>query len=240
MREPAHPVAQPLSAAEFDELDRALAAWPAPAQPLDVVALDGYLCGVLLQPAPVPESQWLPTVFDVEPSPGAAAPASGPPPGQAAARIAALVRRRHAELDAAISARHWFDPWVFELDDPQLPPHAATLPWVAGFATAMERFPGLMAQDEAQVLEPLAVLYAAFDPEDLEDAQALLEEIETLEPPATLPEAVEDLVSSVLRLADVTRPRRPAGHRGRPHPARPSHPSRPTGAQRPARGPRRS
>jgi uncharacterized protein len=56
----------------------------------------------------------------------------------------------------------------------------------------------------------LAVLYAAFDPEDLEDAQALLEEIETLEPPATLEEAVEDLVTSVLRLADVARPGRAA------------------------------
>jgi uncharacterized protein len=226
MREPARPVAQPLSAAEFDELDRALAAWPPPAQPLDVVALDGYLCGVLLQPAPVPESQWLPMVFDMEQAPGAAAPASGQPPGQAAARVAALVRRRHAELDAAIGARRWFDPWIYELDDPQLPPHAATLPWVAGFATAMECFPGLMAQDEALLLEPLAVLYAAFDPEDLEDAQALLEEIETLEPPATLPEAVEDLVSSVLRLADVTRRASPAGPGGRRRPARPPRQAR--------------
>jgi uncharacterized protein len=209
MREPARPVAQPLSAAEFDELDRKLAAWPPPAQPLDVVALDGYLCGVLLQPVPVPESQWLPAVFDPDGdgAPGSSTPSR--PPGEAAARIATLVRRRHAELDAAIEARRWFDPWVFELDDEQLPPHALTLPWVAGFAAAMDRFPQLMAHgDPAQLLEPLAVLYAAFDPEDLEDAQALLEEIETLEPPATLQEAVEDLVTSVLRLADVARPRR--------------------------------
>jgi uncharacterized protein len=210
MREPARPVEQPLSAAEFDELDRALAAWPPPAQPLDVVALDGHLCGVLLQPVPVPESQWLPGVLDVETGSIAAAPGPGWPAGESAARVATLVRRRHAELDAAIGARRWFDPWVFELDDAQLPPHAATLPWVAGFAAAMERFPKLMAQDEAQLLEPLAVLYAAFDPEDLEDAQALLEEIETLEPPATLEEAVEDLVTSVLRLADVARPGRAA------------------------------
>lgn len=216
MREPARPVAQPLSAAEFEELDHALAAWPPPAQPLDVVALDGYLCGVLLQPAPVPESQWLPAVFDAEWA-GPGAPASpGPKGGAAQARIAALVRRRHAELDAAIEARHWFDPWVFELDDPQWPAQAATLPWVAGFAMAMERFPGLMACEPSQVLEPLAVLYAAFDPEDLEDAQALLEEIETLEPPATLQEAVEDLVTSVLRLADVTRPARPSSRPSRP------------------------
>lgn len=216
MREPARPVA-PLSAAEFDALDRALADRPPPGQALDVTALDGYLCGVLLQPSPVPEWQWLPVVFDADANsaPGAAKP--GLATDGEAGRIAALVRRRHAELNAAIDARRWFDPWVFELDDPQLPPHAATLPWVAGFALAMERFPGLMACEPERVLEPLAVLYAAFDPEDLEDAEALLEEIETLEPPATLQEAVEDLVTSVLRLADVTRARRePTPARARP------------------------
>lgn len=219
MREPARPIA-PLTAAEFDALDRALADWPSPGQALDVVALDGYLCGVLLQPTPVPEWQWLPVVFDTDTAGPARAAAPGPAAGGAAGRIAALVRRRHAELDAAIGARRWFDPWVFELDDPQLPPHATTLPWVAGFAMALERFPGLMAAEPEEVLEPLAVLYAAFDPEDLEDAEALLEEIETLEPPATLQEAVEDLVTSVLRLADVTRPRREGAPvrpgRGRP------------------------
>jgi uncharacterized protein len=220
MREPARPVVQPLSAGEFDELDRLLAAWPPPAQPLDVVALDGYLCGVLLQPARVSEQQWLPAVFDAEGPDGAVAASRGQPAGQAAARVAALVRRRHAELDAAIGARRWFDPWIFELDDPQASPQEATLPWVAGFAAAMERFPGLMACEASQLLEPLAVLYAAFDPEDLEDAQDLIEEIETLEPPATLQEAVEDLVTSVLRLADVGRPSRPHGSPRAHRPAR--------------------
>jgi uncharacterized protein len=70
----------------------------------------------------------------------------------------------------------------------------------------------------------MAVLYAAFDPEDLEDADELLEEIETLEPPASLDEAVEDIVQSVMRLADVSRPlpkavsapRRPPPRRGPP------------------------
>jgi uncharacterized protein len=206
------PPAQPLSTAELDTLDEALAARPGEA--LDVVALDGYLCGVLLQPGRVPPTLWLPAVFDVDAPPGAAMPADA-----AAARIGTLVQRRHAELDAAIAARQWFDPWVFELDDPALSPHAATLPWVAGFAAAMARFPALMQHDEVQLLEPLAVLYAAFDPQDLEDADALLAEIQTLEPPATLAEAVEDLVTSVLRLADVTRPIRTAsgGRQPRPH-----------------------
>jgi hypothetical protein len=45
------------------------------------------------------------------------------------------------------------------------------------------------------------------DPEDLEDADDLLPIIETLEPPRTLAEAVEDLVRSVLLIADVARPR---------------------------------
>ena len=205
------PAPRPLTAAELEALDEALAARPGEA--LDVVALDGYLCGVLLQPGRVPPAQWLPAVFDVDARPGAAVPADA-----AATRIGALVQRRHAELDAAIAARRWFDPWVFELDDPTLPPHAATLPWVAGFAAAMERFPGLMQHDEAELLEPLAVLYAAFEPEDLEDADALLAEIQTLEPPTTLDEAVEDLVTSVLRLADVTQPARTAGTGRQPRP----------------------
>jgi uncharacterized protein len=83
-------------------------------------------------------------------------------------------------------------------------------PWVAGFSLALEHFPGLEALRDPDALEPMAVLYAAFDPEDLEDADELLEVIETLEPPATLGDAAEDIVRSVLRLADVSRPRAPA------------------------------
>ena len=70
----------------------------------------------------------------------------------------------------------------------------------------MEQFPDLMARSEPALWEPLAVLYAAFDPQDLEDADELLALIDTLEPAATLSEATEDLVRSVLLLADVTRP----------------------------------
>lgn len=206
------PPPAPLSEHELEELDRLLGGLPAPLEPLDVTALDGYLCGVLLQPAPVGPEAWLPGVYDVDgrPRPSAAAGAAG-------ARIASLAARRHAELDAAIRQRQWFDPWVYELDDPGLPPVAAVLPWVAGFAAAMDRFPGLMALPDPALVEPLAVLYAAFDPEDLEDAQELLAVIETLEPPATLAEAVEDLVRSVLLMADVSRPRDRAP-RGRPGP----------------------
>ncbi|HSI58014.1 MAG TPA: YecA family protein, partial [Ideonella sp.] len=176
-------------------------------EPLDLMMLDGYLCGVLLQPRPVPLAQWFRHVPDVD---GRAAPAGYP-----LAELQALVERRHAELDRAIAQRQWFDPWVFELED-DAEPLETVMPWVAGFATAMELFPALMRIDSTESLEPLAVLYAAFDPEDLEDADALLEAIASLEPPAELADAVEGLVNSTLLLADVSRPqpvaRRPAAN----------------------------
>jgi uncharacterized protein len=133
------------------------------------------------------------------------------PPGPQAQRLATLAQRRHAELEQAIAQRQWFDPWVFEVDveaeAQDLSASDLTLPWVAGFAAAMDRFSGLMAMDHPGLLEPLAILYAGFDPDDLEDADELLAVIETLEPPSSLAEAVEDLVRSVLLLADISRPR---------------------------------
>jgi uncharacterized protein len=58
----------------------------------------------------------------------------------------------------------------------------------------------------ASTVEPLALLYRHLDAEDLEDADELLAEIETLEPIADLEEAVEGLVRAILLLADLTRP----------------------------------
>jgi uncharacterized protein len=215
--------ARPLSERELDELQNLLDAVPAPLEPLDVSMLDGFLCGVLVQPQPVPESRWIAHVCDAD---GRALPA-----GFDTTRLRALVRRRHAELDAAIRQRQWFDPWVFELEptgdpappdasDDAAPPEVdAVYPWVAGFATALELFPALLRIDSAALTEPLALLYRHLDPDDLEDADALLEEIESLEPPADLSEAVEGLVRATLLLADVARPRAPPPAR-RPRPTR--------------------
>jgi uncharacterized protein len=187
-----------LSDADRDSLERLLDALPAPLEPPDLCALDGFLVGVLLQPQRVAEPRWLAYVHDLD--------RRSPPPGTDLTHLHALVRRRHAELERAIASRRWFDPWVFELDGGS--PSEAVLPWVAGFAAAQDAFPALMAQADGAALEPLAVLYAHFDADDLEDADELLAVIETLEPPATLAEAVEDLVRCTLLLADVTRPRK--------------------------------
>ena len=209
---PAAPL-PPLTEADLNRLQTLLDRIPEPFEPLDVSMLDGYLCGVLLQPEAVAAGAWLKHVSDID---GRPLPADW----KGLHELQGLVQRRYRELAQAIAGRQWFDPWVFELDDEASPLETA-LPWVAGFSAAMELFPGLMQMDAPEALEPLAVLYAAFDPEDLEDAEELLEEIETLEPPASLDEAIEDIVQSVLRLADVSRPQaRPAAPAKRPPPRR--------------------
>ena len=190
----------PLADADLERLQTLLEAVAPPLEPLDTSALDGYLCGVLLQPKAVPATQWLRFVTDVD---GRAAP-----PGPTLDELHALVHRRHAEIDQAIARRDWFDPWIYPLDD-EAALADSVLPWVAGFAAAMDAFPGLMALDAPDLVEPLALLYLHFDPADLEDADALAAVIETLEPPADLAEAVQDIVRALMLMADVTRPRAP-------------------------------
>ncbi len=195
---PAVAAQQALTERDLEALQDALDRVPRPLEPLDVTALDGFLCGVLLQPRRIAEAMWMPHVTDAD---------GRPLPGGFDARLLqTLARRRHAELDAAIQSRQWFDPWVFELEGEDVSPGEAVVGWVAGFATAMEFFPALMALDADRLREPLALLYRHLDPDDLEDADDLLEEIESLEPPAELAEAVEDLVKATLLLADVSRP----------------------------------
>ena len=111
---PASPVSrsrviQPLSERELDELQALLDEVPTPLDALDVSMLDGFLCGVLVQPRSVPATRWLPHITDVD---GAVLPQRFD-----ATRLHALALRRHAELDDAIQRRQWFDPWVFELTD---------------------------------------------------------------------------------------------------------------------------
>lgn len=214
----------PLGDADIAAIEQALARVPAPLEPLDASMLDGFLCGLLVQPQALPESRWLPFVTDVDGRPL--------PQGFDASRLHALVRRRLRELDAAIEARHWFDPWVFELAGEAEPAddaadadqagHAddgddahdtralaatAVYPWVAGFVTALQSFPALLEKDAAALQPALVLLYRHLEPDDLEDADELLEAIAELEPPADLGVAVEELVRATLLLADIGRPR---------------------------------
>lgn len=189
----------PMSETDINALEALLDKVPAPLEPLDVSMLDGYLCAVLLQPIPLLPAQWLRYVTDIE---GRALPASFKPTA-----LHALVQRRHQELKQAITERQWFDPWIFEMDE-EMSPSETVFPWVAGFALGADMFPALMGLDSADLMEPLATIYMHLGPDDLEDADALLAEIETLEPPEDLSEAVEGLVRSCLQLADISRPQR--------------------------------
>lgn len=187
------PRVQALTDDDLAELAAKLESVPEPLEPLSVSALDGYLCGVLLQPDAVPLAAWLPRIVDAQGRP--------PPRGVDLRPIHATVQRRHAELRAAIEGRRWFDPWVF--DDSGDADPAAVVPWVTGFAFAMECFPSLIDRDEPELTHPLALLFRHLPPEDLEDAQDVIDEIEQFEPPDTLEAAVEELVRATLLLADV-------------------------------------
>lgn len=192
--------AQPLAEHEIAELQSLLDDVPAPLEPLDISALDGFLCGVLVQPQTVSPARWLRFVTDVEGRPL--------PAGFDARPLHALVRRREAELRHAIERRDWFDPWIFELElesesDASAAARASVLPWVFGCTAALETFPALLGSDDDALTAPLALLYRHVGTDTLDDAEALRDETEMLEPPADLGAAVEELVRATLLLADI-------------------------------------
>ena len=212
------PASSPLSEREIGELDEALAALPDDRQPLDVSMLDGFLAGVLLQPEPVPPSEWLPLVFDAR---------EGEPlvPGDAvgAERTIALVMRHHDNLAAHLAAREPFDPIVFEADDDEAPPaqpgdeFLPLWPWAAGFAEALDAFPALLDRhgddDDVRAALVQVTRHLRPGPEDDSVTARRIErdraEIDRELPLDDLDDAIDELVAAVLDIADVTRPRRP-------------------------------
>ena len=126
--------------------------------------LDGYLCGVLVQPRLIEPDEWLPPVFDLD---GAAFPASADAAWRA--RCEALITRRYEALREALLEDGGFDPLVPE-DRRRRPARgagraarpraarsrAALMPWVAGFEHAAARFPELEALPDDDVQAALA------------------------------------------------------------------------------------
>lgn len=110
---PSNPArAHDLTDAEFVELDGLLFETPLPLEPLDAVMLDGFLCGVIVQPVLLEPATWLAHVFDL---------AGRPLPDDLnqgwLQRTTALILRRHAALNRALVDDGWFDPLVLEPDD---------------------------------------------------------------------------------------------------------------------------
>lgn len=208
----------PLNDDEVAELDAALAALPEEDDHLDAVMLDGFLTGVLLQPAAVPPSQWLPHVLGTHG--GAALPIGS----AEAKRLVDLIMRRYNELAACIAAREPFEPIVFELEnaatgEPLAGRDAikALWPWAAGFVNALNAFPSLrerFVDDEDLSSALVGVLrHVPADPDDEGDGAQWLRELQAAAdaevPLESLDEAIDDLLACVLDIADITRPRHP-------------------------------
>ena len=208
----------PLSDREIEELDAALAAVPEPYEPLDVVMLDGFLVGLLLQPQPVLPSQWLSYVFD-----GEGRDAALPSGADRFKRIADLILRQHNYLAACINAREPFDPIVFPIEDEAGQPAEgpagieALAPWAAGFMSAIHMFPQLLdtyGEDPALAESLVGVLrHLPIDPDEpAAEARRFAEDRRRIErdmPLADLDDAIEHLIECVLDIADISRPRRP-------------------------------
>ncbi len=210
-RPPAAPPARDLTDADFAELDDLLAQTPEPLEPLDVVMLDGFLCGVIVQPVPLLPETWLPHVFDIEATPL-------PDDVDAAwhERTNALILRRHAALTRAIAEDGWFEPLVLEPDDeapadapgdaaePVDPVSRALMPWVAGFQHATIAFPDLAELPDDAVMSALARLYRHL-PADTDEEREVVETLDREHPLATLDAGIEELVLAVADLEDLTR-----------------------------------
>ena len=210
-----------LTDAEFAELDELLSATPEPLEPLDAVMLDGYLCGVLVQPMLLETATWLAHVFDFD---------GRPLPDDVDAawhqRSTALILRRHAHLNHAMVEDGWFDPLVLEFDeDSPAPPLAegeegqegvagamaglspvsqSLMPWVAGFQHATLCFPDLMELPDDAVMAALARLFRHL-PAETDEEREVVATLDREHPLATLDDAMEELVVTVADLCDLTR-----------------------------------
>ncbi len=210
-----------LSDAEYAELDDLLEETPEPHEPLDAVMLDGYLCGVIVQPTPLEPADWLPWVFDE-----LGEPLAGAVDADWQERSTALILKRHAALRRAIVEDGWFDPLLYDdaeetdeetesagaaaasdEDDPYAaldPVQRALLPWIAGFTRALDAFPALMEVDDDAVAMTLTRLLRHMPPET-DDQRDVIAVLDRELPVPDLDQAVVDLVDAVVELQELTR-----------------------------------
>jgi len=203
-----------LTDAELDELDQLLAAAPEPLEPLDVAMLDGYLCGVIVQPQALAAEQWMPFVLD-----HAGRPVPEGADAKWLSRVQALALRRHEALARSLEDEGSFVPVLpgdaADAEDAalrdalrELPEVSRPLlPWALGFQTACSRFPALLALSEPAVDAALARVFRHLPVADPQ-AREVFAELERAMPLATEDDAVDDLVMAVAELWELTNERR--------------------------------
>lgn len=210
--------AHDLTDEEFAELDDLLLETPQPLTPVDAVMLDGFLCGVLVQPVLLEPAVWLSFVFDFD---GQPLPDDVDPIWRD--RVTALTLRRYHALNHAIIEDGWFNPLVLEFDDEnprepipegEIDPLAGLsevsqplMPWVAGFQHAALSFPDLSEMPDDAVMAALARLYRHL-PTETDEEREVVAVLDKEHPLATLDDAIEELVVTVADLADLTRDER--------------------------------
>jgi uncharacterized protein len=214
-----------LNDAEIGTLDDLLAATPEPLQALDASMLDGYLCGVLVQPQLLELEDWLPPIFDYD---GGALPDDVDVAWLDQAT--ALIKRRHEALRQGLAEHGWFDPIVLDAEDagdPEPLPDDATdeeraqraayesltpisrslMPWVAGFQHAALCFPELAELPDPAVDAALARLYRHLPAETPEEKEVVAT-LDREQPLKDLDAAIEELVVTVADLHDLTEKQR--------------------------------
>ena len=210
--------ARDLTDAEFAELDDLLVATPEPLQPVDAVMLDGFLCGVTVQPVLLEPADWLPFVFDFD-----GQPLPEDIDAEWKERTTSLILRRHASINRRIAEDGWFDPLILEFDEEHPPIRAAEgepgpleglsevsqalMPWVAGFQHATVCFPALADMPDDAVMAALARLYRHL-PVETDEEREVVTTLDRENPLKTLDDAIEELVVTISDLYDLTRDQR--------------------------------
>lgn len=202
----AKPHTTDLSEDEIHELDELLVQVPEPWEALDVVMLDGYLCGVLAQPLDLTPEQWHAPIFgDTGHALTGASPGWDDTRHQ---RLLALADRRLAYLRAAILDQGWFDPIVpAPVDEAGQPLHGKAAMqglgfWAAGFEWALANFTALEEAALEGVPDLLDSIWRHL-PEQDETQQAMTRALDEEHPLKSLDEAVEALVFDVVDLVQI-------------------------------------
>jgi uncharacterized protein len=194
-----------LNDADINELDDLLAAVPAPLEAVDAVMLDGYLCGILVQPVALTPEQWLPPIFGETGQLPAAA--EGWTDAQNT-RLLALIERRREEILRGILENSWFDPIVPQLedDDGNLLTGKDAMEglgyWVAGFEWALANFPQLEDLGQPGVPDLLDSLWRHL-PEQDETQAEMTKALDQEHPLRNLDEGIQQLVFDIVDLAEV-------------------------------------
>lgn len=194
-----------LTDAEIHEIDELLALVPEPYETLDAVILDGYLCGVIVQPVLLTPAEWMGPIFGTEgvPEPG------GPKWSEKQHnRLITLIQRRHDEILRGILENGWFDPLVPLVEDDDGKPLKGKDAmegvgyWVAGFEWALANFPQLEEAGLSGVPDLLDSLWRHLPDQD-ETQQAMTKALDEEHPLKNLDEAIEALVFDVVDLAQI-------------------------------------